>query len=138
MRSKYGNVKTEVDGIRFDSKREAIYYQELKLRKMAKEVSHYVLQPRFVLQDGFKSSVTGKAVRKLEYVADFLEFRSNGEVVIVDVKGRKTRDFTIKYKIMLFQMEYRQWQGLFQWVIDHDERASELLGKAKKFTFELP
>lgn len=39
-KSKYGAVKTEVDGIMFDSKREASRYQELRLLEQAGEIAN--------------------------------------------------------------------------------------------------
>ncbi|MDD3747626.1 MAG: DUF1064 domain-containing protein, partial [Anaerostipes sp.] len=43
--SKYGARKTVIDGITFDSKREAKRYQELKLLEQAGEISYLELQP---------------------------------------------------------------------------------------------
>lgn len=84
-RNKYGNTITHVDGIRFDSKREARYYEQLKLRKHAGEVSYWLRQVPIHLPGGTK------------YVIDFLVFFSNGsEPQFVDVKGRETKEFKIK------------------------------------------
>ena len=47
--SKYGNRKTEVDGIVFDSKKEAERYRDLKLLERAGDIRELVLQPSFVL-----------------------------------------------------------------------------------------
>ena len=47
--SKYKAQKTEVDGILFDSKKEAKRYAELKFLEKAGEISNLVLQPLFVL-----------------------------------------------------------------------------------------
>lgn len=52
--NKYGNIKTVIDGIKFDSKRESERYLELKLLEKAGEISDLKLQPRFILQHGFK------------------------------------------------------------------------------------
>jgi hypothetical protein len=46
---KYRNTPTVVDGIRFDSKREARRYQELKLLEKAGEIHALELQPVFPL-----------------------------------------------------------------------------------------
>ena len=51
--SKYRNKKTELDGIAFDSKREAERYAELKLLERAGEISYLQLQPEVILQDKF-------------------------------------------------------------------------------------
>src|SRR5690606_369436 len=47
--SKYRNVRTTVDGITFDSKREAERYGELKTMEAAGVISDLELQPRFPL-----------------------------------------------------------------------------------------
>lgn len=45
-RAKYGNKKVEVDGITFDSKIEARYYQYLKQLKEQDIVKDFELQPK--------------------------------------------------------------------------------------------
>ena len=45
--SKYRNIKTEVDGIVFDSKAEARRYAELRLLEKANEISDLRLQYPF-------------------------------------------------------------------------------------------
>lgn len=99
-KSKYSSAKTDVDGIRFDSKKEAEFYAELKLRERAGEISHLRLQPRYLLQEAFKHE--GKQYREIEYVADF-EYIENGETVVVDVKGFKTAVYMIKKKLFLYK-----------------------------------
>ena len=46
---KYNNTRPVVDGIKFDSKREAERYKELKLLERAGKISDLILQPRFEL-----------------------------------------------------------------------------------------
>ena len=97
-KSKYSSAKTDIDGIRFDSKKEAEFYAELKLREKAGEISHLRLQPRYLLQEAFRHN--GKQYREIEYVADF-EYIKNGETVVVDVKGFRTAVYMIKKKLFL-------------------------------------
>lgn len=99
-KSKYSSAKTDVDGIRFDSKKEAEFYAELKLREKAGEISHLRLQPRYLLQEAFKHE--GKQYREIEYVADF-EYIESGETVVVDVKGFKTAVYMLKRKLFLYR-----------------------------------
>lgn len=101
-RHKYGAKKTVVDGITFDSKAEARYYQELKLLQRAGEVKEIELQPRFLLQPSFKKD--GKTVRAIHYVADFRVTYKEGTVEIIDVKGMETKDFKLKKK--MFDYKY--------------------------------
>ena len=86
-RSKYNATKTNVDGHTFDSKKEADYYSELKLRLQAKEIRGFCLQPIFILAKGLK------------YKADFIIFNNDGTSEIVDVKGFRTKEYITKKKV---------------------------------------
>ena len=44
---KYRNIKTEIDGIKFDSKKEAKRYSELKMLESASAINQLELQPQF-------------------------------------------------------------------------------------------
>lgn len=99
-KSKYSSAKTDVDGIRFDSKKEAEFYAELKLREKAGEISCLRLQPRYLLQEAFRHE--GKQYREMEYVADF-EYIENGVIVVVDVKGFRTAVYMLKKKLFLYK-----------------------------------
>lgn len=100
MTHKYNAKKTTVDGITFDSRKEAERYKELKELERVGKIDRLELQPRFVLMDSFRYE--GKAVRKIEYVADFL-YRdiSTLELVVEDVKGVKTDVYKLKKKLFL-------------------------------------
>lgn len=86
--NKYGAVPTSVDGIRFDSKAEAAYYQRLKLRVGAGEVVYFLRQVPLHLPGGVR------------YVVDFLEFHADGSAHYVDVKGVITPQFRDKKKLV--------------------------------------
>lgn len=103
---KYGAIKKEVDGIRFDSTAEADTYPILKLWERSGAISDLVLQPVFVLQEKFTELVDGKKKtrRAIKYVADFQFRESSGAYIVVDVKGIKTPAFRIKEK--LFRMKF--------------------------------
>lgn len=98
-KSKYKAVKTEINGIKFDSKKEARRYKELKILEKADEIKSLELQPRFLLQEKFKYN--GKTIRKIEYIADFRYIDEKGNTVVEDVKGMKTEVYKIKKKIFL-------------------------------------
>lgn len=92
---KYNNVPTEVDGIKFDSKKEAGRYEDLKLLIRAGEISDLEIQPRFPMV------VNGRLV--CTYVADFAYRTKDGKRVIEDVKSKATRAnpaYRIKNKLM--------------------------------------
>ena len=101
-KSKYNNQKTMVDGIKFDSKKEADYYIHLKLLKKAGEIKDIGLQQRFVLQPGFKKN--GVKYQPITYIADFVITNNDGTTEVVDVKGVETQVFKIKKK--LFEYMY--------------------------------
>lgn len=90
-RNKYGNVKTEFDGILFDSKREAERYVDLILLLRGGAISDLELQPNFKLE------VAGKKV--CSYRADF-RYTENGAVIVEDVKGMKTPVYKLKVKLL--------------------------------------
>ncbi|MGX6994049.1 hypothetical protein CBF34_07140 [Vagococcus penaei] len=98
--NKYGAKKTVVDGITFDSKAEAEYYQLLKLQG----VSNFKMQETFVLQDKF--SINGKMRLAIKYKPDFTFYNSLGELIkVVDVKGKRTADFNIKAKMFMYRYQ---------------------------------
>ena len=90
---KYKNVKTTVDGITFDSRKEAARYCNLKLLQKAGEISELELQPRYPL------TVNGVIVAT--YIADF-RYVKKGFInyTVEDVKGVKTPVYRLKKKLM--------------------------------------
>lgn len=96
-RSKYRNVRTEYDGIVFDSKSEAEYYKALKLRLEAKEIKSFRLQPKYLLQEGFEKN--GKKYSPIYYIADFEITHNDGSIEVVDVKGTLTQVFRLKMRM---------------------------------------
>ncbi|OFF72976.1 hypothetical protein BJM21_00815 [Listeria monocytogenes] len=103
-RSKYNAKKVVIDNIKFDSKAEAAYYEQLKLLKMSGEVVSFDLQPEFILQDSFVKN--GKKYHAIKYRADFLVRYKDGHEELIDVKGMLTNEFILKRK--LFEMRYMQ------------------------------
>lgn len=100
--TKYRAKKTEIDGIKFDSKKEAKRYIALRELEKKGNIEKLTLQPRFLLQEGFRKN--GKAYRKIEYVADFM-YEQDGKLIIEDVKGIKTDVYKLKQK--LFEKRYQ-------------------------------
>lgn len=88
--SKYGNVRTEVDGVVFDSAKESRRYLELKTAEKAGLIQELTLQPRYPLVIGGSVVAT--------YIADF-RYMQEGRVVIEDVKGMKTQTYRLKKKM---------------------------------------
>ena len=85
---KFFAKRTEYDGIKFDSKKEANYYLQLKQRIKCNEVIFFLRQVPFHLP----GNVT--------YRVDFQEFHQDGTVHFIDVKGMQTKDFIMKKKMV--------------------------------------
>lgn len=96
---KYKNKKVTVDGITFDSLKEANRYSELKLLEKEGKISNLELQKEYTLIP--RQDIDGKlAERPCKYKADFV-YSENGKTVVEDTKGFKTKDYIIKRKLML-------------------------------------
>lgn len=121
-KEKYGNKKVTVDGIAFDSKREAARYCELKMLERAGKITDLSLQKVFelipaqyedsgeVYQRGEKKGQPkqGKCIEQaVTYKADFY-YKENGKEVVEDVKGYRDpasgayARYIIKRKMMLY------------------------------------
>ena len=90
-RSKFGNAKTTVDGIVFDSKREALHWQLLTIRAKAGKITELKRQVRYDLH------VSGMKV--CTYIADFVYFDGD-QWVVADSKGMKTPMYNLKKKML--------------------------------------
>jgi len=86
--SKYGSVMEECQGIKFQSKREAKYFRELKARQYAGEVSYFLRQVPFELVGGVR------------YRIDFMEVWKDGSIHWVDVKGFRTQTYKMKRRMV--------------------------------------
>ena len=111
---KYRNQKVQVDGITFDSRREARRYSELKLLERAGQITDLELQKVYELipaqyenyaRYGKKGQRIKDGRRCLEksctYIADFV-YKENGQTIVEDTKGMKTEVYNIKRKMMLY------------------------------------
>ena len=102
MKSKYHNKKVMIDGIKFDSKKEANRYQELKLMQRAGIISDLQRQVKYVLIPSQKGDDGRVVERPCTYIADFVYVDENGKKVVEDTKGYRTSDYKIKRKLMLY------------------------------------
>jgi len=97
--SKYGAIKIEVSGIKFDSKAEARRYGQLIMLERAGHIKNlerqvvYILAPAVVLG--------GRKKPALRYIADFKysDPKSN-DFIVEDVKGVVTPLFRVKQHLM--------------------------------------
>lgn len=88
LKHKFGAVRTKRDGLKFDSKLEAAYYSQLKLRQHAGDILFFLRQVPFQLPGNVK------------YVCDFMVFMADGTIEIVDVKGKDTHMSIAKRKMV--------------------------------------
>lgn len=119
-KQKYNNKKTIVNGISFDSQKEARRYQELVMLEQAGLIKNLERQVKYVLIPAQYEIVEryGKKGQKLKdgqkllerevaYVADFV-YEENGETIVEDIKGYRDPSsagfakFIIKRKMMLY------------------------------------
>lgn len=88
IRHKFRNVPTDVNGIKFSSKKEAKHWADLELAKRSGILLFALRQVPFHLPGNVR------------YVVDFVEFWASGEVRFVDVKGFKTQMYKVKKKMI--------------------------------------
>ena len=98
--SKYHSRKITVDGITFDSHREARRYQELQLLLRAGEISQLEMQKKYTLIPAQKKP-SGGTERACTYTADFVYRDKTGREIVEDSKGMKTQQYIIRRKLML-------------------------------------
>lgn len=91
--NKYKNKPTVIDGIRFDSQKEGLRYNHLKLLVRAGEITNLELQPKY------KLTVNGKNCGF--YKGDF-RYTENGLTILEDVKSpaTKTAVYNLKKKLV--------------------------------------
>ncbi len=95
MAMKYKNIKTVVNGITFDSKKEAGYYNVLRLKEKAKLIDSFDLQVKFNL------IVNGHNIGF--YKADFVTYKDGKIFEVIDVKSEMTKKlpvYRLKKKLM--------------------------------------
>jgi len=93
--NKYGARKTVVDGIKFDSKREAGRYSYLKALERTGHITNLILKVKYPL------IVNGVKIGR--YTSDF-EYEEGGAHIVEDVKSpatKKARDYRLRKLLML-------------------------------------
>ena len=103
-RPKYGNKKTLVNGITFDSKKESVRYNELLLLEKSGLIADLKIQQRFEIVPK-----SGGNKRARYYYADFT-YCEGGMKIIEDVKSPITRQNPVyTLKKALVQWQYPNW-----------------------------
>lgn len=112
--AKYLNKKITVNGITFDSHKEARRYGELRLLERSGAITNLARQVEYELIPVQKQTIEyadnkGKTRHKtivleraVKYIADFVYYDKNGQMVVEDAKGVRTKEYVIKRKLMLY------------------------------------
>jgi hypothetical protein len=105
--SKYHSVKSVVDNITFDSRREANRYCELKLLERAGEIRNLQRQVRFELAPPVRLA-TGRMKPAIRYFADFTynDLKHDGVLVVEDVKSLPTAEKEV-FRLKLHLLKWR-------------------------------
>ena len=102
--SKYHARKIVVDGITFDSRKEAMRWQELKLMERAGIIRDLKRQVRYELIPAFDCD--GKHYRSATYIADFVYTDvKTGEEIVEDVKGYRPDVYRLKSKLFAYRYQ---------------------------------
>lgn len=88
--AKYKNIKVEINGIAFDSKKEAKYYGILKLKEKAKLIDRFEMQVRYDIV------VNNQNIGF--YKADFVTYKNGKVFEVIDVKSEITKKLPV-YRI---------------------------------------
>ncbi len=103
-RSKYGNKKTVIGNIVFDSKKESERFLELTMLEKAGVIKNLERQKRFEIIPKTETE------RAAFYCADFV-YEENGKLICEDVKSDATRrDKTYILKRKLFKYLYKNYE----------------------------
>lgn len=113
---KYRNTPTERllpngECIKFGSKKEAAYYDNLMVLEKAGTVRNIKLQYQYLLKPAYTDAYTGERFRAISYLADFVfERLEDGKwrEVVIDTKGggrkgTETKTFILKRKLLAEQ-----------------------------------
>ena len=105
-RSKYGNKKTYINGVKFDSQKEANRAVELAMLEKAGVIKNLERQKRFEIVPKQKDE------RAVYYCADFVYLEvESGKLICEDVKSVATRkDKTYIIKRKLFKYIYKNYE----------------------------
>jgi len=109
-RSKYGAKVVYINGLRFDSQREAQRYAELTLLVSAGEIVDLEIHPGFALMVGEQNTDGPPTVFHCigHYHADFRYTNVHtGNVIVEDVKSKPTRTTDYKLRKKFVEAQYQ-------------------------------
>lgn len=108
--NKYNAVKTESDGIVFDSKFEAEKWNELKMLERIGVIKDLQRQVRFILQEDYVNN-KGEKIRPISYIADFCYYDvKKKQNIVMDTKSKATKNIEVyRIKKKLFEYKYPEY-----------------------------
>lgn len=96
--NKYRNREVIVDGLRFQSVKEASRWQELRMLERAGEITGLVRQQKIELIP------KTKLYRACYYVCDFIyDDKRENKTIYEDVKGVRTKEYLLKRKLLYWR-----------------------------------
>lgn len=101
-KNKYNARKVTIDGITFDSGKEALRYRMLTQMQILQEISHLRLQVRYILQEAIVDG-SGQKQKPIAYTADFV-YQKADKTVIEDCKSpitAKSESFRVRWRLLL-------------------------------------
>lgn len=103
-KSKYNNVKVDIDGHKFDSLKEAEFYGSLKLKKQSKLIKDFKLQVKY--------DISVNDIHIANYFLDFLVENNDGSFEYIDIKGKNSK--TNKFiKTSVFALKKRLVEAIY-------------------------
>ena len=102
--SKFSNIKSEIDGYKFDSKKESEFYGSLKIKKQAGLIKDFKMQVPY--------EIIVNNIRIANYFLDFLVENNDGSFDYIDIKGKdsKTNKFV---KTGVFALKKRLVEAIY-------------------------
>lgn len=96
-KNKFGAVKTEFNGKKYDSKFECSVAQELELRKLAGDILDYDTQFKI---EAWAHDHNGKPVFKVSHKVDFRIHHKDGSFELLEAKGLIMTDYKWRLKFL--------------------------------------
>ena len=110
---KYGNKRTEYNGVHYDSKFEAGIAQDLDMRKEAGEIKDWERQFKLEM---WACDSSGKPRLKKTHRVDFRVHENDGTYTLLEAKGMETQDYR----------DRRNWLEAF-WLPDHPDYVYQVI-----------
>jgi len=102
--SKFSNIKSEIDGYKFDSKKESEFYGSLKIKKQAGLIKNFKMQVPY--------NIVVNNIHIANYFLDFEVENKDGTIEYIDIKGKdkKTNKFI---KTGVFALKKRLVEAIY-------------------------